>query len=264
MYIKREVHEDVCVLSFNKPEIHNAIDDEALEHMVETFSWAQKSKEFKIVLLRGEGRSFCSGRDVRRMGERKPGLSHYDFMQNATRSIRVLLDMGKPMIAAVKGATLGAGAEVAMVADFRISSTDLKFSLPEVRYGLSVDQGGSALAASLIGPARTKYLLMTGNMIDAQTAYEWGLVDFLVSPEDLDARSLEIAVNIAKQASYRAVLTAKQLVDELWSDAVRAGMRRELVSQVALLSSEEFLEIREKRRQTLAPKQVVAGEKNST
>ena len=261
MYVKREVREDVCILSFNRPEVHNAMDDEALEQMLEAFIWAQKSKDFKIVLLRGEGRSFCSGRDVRRMGERQPGVSHFDFMKEATQNIRTLLDMGKPLIAAVRGAAIGAGAEIAMVADFRVSSTDLKFALPEAKYGLSVDQGGSALAASLIGPARTKYLLMTGNAIDAKTAYDWGLVDFLVSPEELDAKAFEIAVSIAKQVSYRAVMAAKQLVDEMWSDAMRAGMRRELISQVALLGSEEFVEMREKRRQALAAKEAGAEKK---
>ncbi|TAK98425.1 MAG: enoyl-CoA hydratase/isomerase family protein [Rhodospirillaceae bacterium] len=254
MYVKREVRQDICILTFNRPEIHNALNDEAQDDLLEAFTWAQKSKDFKIVLLRGEGRSFCSGRDTRLMGERKPGVKHYDFMKEATRSIRTLLDMGKPLIAAVKGAAIGAGAEMAMVADFRISATDLKFALPEAKYGLSVDQGGSALAASLIGPARTKYLLMTGNMIDAKTAYDWGLVDFLVSPEELDAKAFEMAASIANQPSYRAVMAAKELVDELWSDAMRAAMRRELLSQVALLGSEEFVEMREKRRQALAAK----------
>jgi enoyl-CoA hydratase len=249
VYVKKEIREDVCILSLNYPDIHNALDEAAKEDMREAFTWAQKSRDFKVVLLRGEGRSFCSGANVRRLGERKPGLTQYDMMKLATRGIRTLLDMGKPIIAAVKGATLGAGAEMAMVADFRVSSTDLKFSLPEVKYGLAVDQGGSALAASLIGPARTKYLLMTGNAIDARTAYEWGLVDFLVSPEELDVRTFEMAAGIAKQVSYRAVLMAKELVDELWSDAVRSAMRRELINQTALLDSEEFAEAREKRRQ---------------
>lgn len=249
MYIKREVLEDVCVLSFNRPEVHNAMDDEALDEMLEAFTWAQQSKDFKVVLLRGEGKSFCSGRDTRLMGERKPGVTHYDHMKASTRSIRVLLEMGKPMIAAVRGGAIGAGAEIALVCDFRVAATDLKFAMPEAKYGLSVDQGGSALAASLIGPARTKYLLMTGARIDARTAYEWGLVDFLVEPDALDATALDMAFAIARQPSYRAVLNAKELVDELWSHEVRAAMGRELTAQVALLSSAEFVAMREKRRE---------------
>jgi enoyl-CoA hydratase/carnithine racemase len=251
MYINKEIREGVCMLSFNKPEVHNAFDDEATEEAIAAFEWAKASKDFKVVLLRGEGKSFCSGRDARKMGERKPGVSHYDFMKDGTRQIRGLFEMGKPIIAAIKGATFGGGAELAMVADVRISSTDLKFSLPEVKYALAVDQGGSALAATLIGPARTKWLLMSGDTIDAKTAYEWGLADFLASPEELDAKAFEMAAKIAKNPA-QAVLAAKELVDELWADTVRAAMRRELTNQLALFASEDFNALREKRRQHLA------------
>jgi enoyl-CoA hydratase/carnithine racemase len=254
MYIKREVRDGVCILSFNKPEIHNAFDDEATAEAIEAFQWARDSTEFRVVLLRGEGKSFCSGRDARKMGERKPGLSHYDFMKDGQRQILTLLDLGKPLIAAVRGSALGGGAELAMIADIRVGSTDLKFALPEVKYALAVDQGGSALAASLIGPSRTKWLTMSGESIDGKTAYEWGLIDFLVSPEELDARAFEMAAKIAANPR-RAVLAAKGLVDELWSDSVRAAIRRELTNQLALFGSEDFIELREKRRQQLAAKQ---------
>jgi enoyl-CoA hydratase len=196
--------------------------------------------------MRGEGRSFSSGRDTSKLGVRKPGVQHHEFLKEATENIHALLNMGKPMIAAVKGATIGGAAEMAMMCDFRVSSTDLRFSLPEVKYGVCVDQGGSALAAALIGPARAKYLLMTGDIIDAKTAYEWGLVDFVVSPEELDAKALEIAARIAKNPQ-RAVLAAKGLVDDLWSDTVRAAMRRELTNQLVLFGSEEFAELRQLR-----------------
>jgi enoyl-CoA hydratase/carnithine racemase len=253
MYIKREVREGVCILSFNKPEVHNAFDDDASAETLDAFQWARESKDFRVVLLRGEGRSFCAGRDVRAMGERKPGVSNFDFMREGQQIILTLLDLGKPLIAVAKGATIGGGAEMALIADFRVASTDLKFALPEVKFSLAVDQGGSLLASSLIGPARTKYLLMTGDTIDANTAYDWGLVDFLVSPEALDAKAFAMAAQIAK-ISRQAVLAAKTLVDEDWSDKVRAAIRRENTAQLALFASEEFLELREQRRATRAAK----------
>jgi enoyl-CoA hydratase/carnithine racemase len=253
MYIKRDVQDGVGILSFNKPERHNAFDDEGQAEMLEAFTWAQKSKDFTVVLMRGEGRSFSSGRDTSKLGVRQPGVQHHEFLKEATRNIHALLDMGKPMIAAVKGATIGGAAEMAMMCDFRVSSTDLRFSLPEAKHGVCVDQGGSALVSSLIGPARAKYLLMTGDMLDAKTAYEWGLVDFLVAPEELDAKALEIAVRIARNPQ-RAVSAAKSLVDDIWSDVIRAAMRRELTTQLVLFGSEEFAELREKRQRQAAAK----------
>ncbi len=251
MFIKKEIREDVCIMSFNKPDVHNAFDDEAQDEFDAALRWATASKEFKVLLLRGEGKSFCSGRDVRAMGVRPEGVSHYEFMTQGQDKIKMLLGLGKPLIAAVKGVTYGGGAEYALVADFRVSSTDLRFALPEVKYGLAVDQGGSALAATLIGPSRTKLLLMTGNTINAKTAYEWGLVDILAEPEELDNTAFELAAKIAKNPS-RAVLAAKNLVNELWSDEIQAAIRRELTQQLALFASEDFLKLREQRQKAKA------------
>lgn len=254
-YMKTEVVDGVGILSFNKPEVHNAMDDQATIEIHDAFTWAKQNKDIRVVVLRGEGKSFHTGRDVRVMGVRPPGVTHYEFMKEGQRNIVALLEMGKPTIAAMKGGTLGGGAELALCCDIRVTSTELKFALPEVKFGLAVDQGGSAMAASLIGPSRTKWLLMTGDTINAQTALDWGLADFMVEPDDLDPTVMDIAAKIARNPS-RAVLAAKELVDELWADGVRAAIRRELTTQLALFGSEEFAELRAKRQAALKAKAV--------
>lgn len=246
-YMKTEVVDGVGILTFNKPEVHNAMDDSAIGEMYEAFVWAKQNKDVRVVVLRGEGKSFHTGRDVRAMGVRPEGMTHFEFMKFGQRNIVALLEMGKPTIAAMKGGTFGGGAELALCCDMRLTSTELKFSLPEVKFGLAVDQGGSALLSSLIGPSKTKWLLMTGDTIGAQTALDWGLAEFMVAPDELDAKAMEIATKIAQNPS-RAVLAAKDLVDELWADGVRAAIRRELVAQLALFGSEEFAELRAKRQ----------------
>jgi enoyl-CoA hydratase len=252
--MKVEVKDGVGVLSFNKPEVHNAMDDAAGAEIYETFLAAKANKDIRVIVLRGEGKSFHTGRDVRAMGVRPPGVTHYEFLKNGQLNIRTLLDMGKPTIAAMKGGTLGGGAEMALCCDIRVTSTDLKFALPECKFGLAVDQGGSALVASLIGPSKTKWLLMTGDTIDARTALEWGLADFMVEPDALDAKAMEIATKIAANPS-RAVLAAKGLVDDLWAAGVRAAIDRELTMQLALYGSEEFAELRAQRQAALKAKQ---------
>ena len=128
--MKTEVKEGVGILSFDKPEIHNAMDDQAIAEMYDTLIWAKQNKEIQVVVLRGEGKSFHTGRDVRAMGVRPEGVTHYEFMKFGQRNIVTLLEMGKPTIAAMKGGTLGGGAEFALCCDIRVSSTDLKFALP--------------------------------------------------------------------------------------------------------------------------------------
>ena len=125
--------------------------------------------------------------------------------------------------------------------------------MPEVNYGLAVDQGGSALAASLIGPSRTKWMLMTGDPVDAQTALAWGMVDFIVPLEELDSHVDALARKIAAKPR-QAMMAAKNLVDELWSDGVRAAIRRELQQQLALFASDDFEALRERRRADKAAK----------
>lgn len=245
--VETKLEDGIRTISFNRPEVHNAFDDEMGDRMLEAFREARDCKETRVVILRGEGKSFLAGRDVRAMGERPEGVTHFQFMTHGQQTIRSLLDVEVPVIAAVKGAALGGGAEIALVADIRIGTPSAKFALPEIDFGLCVDQGGSALAMSLIGPSKTKYLLLTGDRVKADQALEWGLLDFLVEEEELDDKALEMAKKIAAKP-YTAALAAKGLVNELWRDDMRAAMRRELTQQLALYGSEEFLQLRDQRR----------------
>lgn len=252
-YIIKDVKEGIGTITFNKPEVHNAFDDEAALEWHDALVWATENKDIRILILRGEGKSFHTGRDTRAMGVRDPGVSHWDFLKQGQKKIGMLVNMDKPTIAAVKGGTIGGGAEIALACDMRVSSTDLKLSLPEVKYSLAVDQGGSAMLTSLIGPSKAKWMLMSGDSVDAQTALDWGLVDFVVQPEELDNKVYEMAGKIAKNPR-QAVLCARELVNELWADGVRSAIRREYINQIALYSSEEFLELRAKRQAALKAK----------
>lgn len=245
--VETTLADGVRTISFNRPEVHNAFDDEMGDAMLAAFREASDCKQSRVVILRGNGKSFCTGRDVRAMGERKPGVTHFEFMTAGQQTIRTLIAIDKPVIAAVKGAALGGGAEVAFTADIRIGTPSVKFALPEIDFGLCVDQGGSALAMSLIGPSRTKWMMLTGDRVSGPTAHEWGLLDFLVEEEELDARVLDLAQKIAAKPRIAAI-AAKALINELWADPVRAAMRRELTQQLALFGSEEFAQLREERR----------------
>ncbi len=257
-YVESRCVDGVLTITFNRPQVHNAFNDAFSDELTIVLEDARRRDDAKVVVLRGEGRSFCSGRDFREMGERPPGVSHHDFMIEGQKTIKLMLDMGKPMIAALKGAVYGGGCEYALVCDIRIAAPTTRMAMPEVNYGLAVDQGGSALAASLIGPSRTKWMLMTGEPVDAETALAWGMVDFIVPLEELDDHVDALARKIAAKPR-QAMMAAKNLVDELWSDGVRAAIRRELQQQLALFASEDFEALREKRRADKAVRAAKAG-----
>ena len=246
-----EVIDGVGVVTLNRPEVHNAMDDEAAALYKEVIDAALEDDRVRAVLLQGAGKSFCSGRDITMLGHRARDESDYHFVLRHQQKRLVVLDSPKPFIAALKGAAIGGGCETALACDIRISDTTLKMALPEINYGILPDTGGTQLMTALIGPSRTKYMVMTGNRIDAQTALEWGVVDFVVAPEELDARALEIAKTIAAKPPI-ALAMAKTMIDQGHAGAVRNGIAQELLAQTALFKSEDYTEaraaLREKRK----------------
>jgi enoyl-CoA hydratase/carnithine racemase len=243
----------VAIVSLNRPERHNALDDATAAELRAALAAAIESADARVILLRGEGPSFCSGRDTTQLGQRARDESDYAFVRRAQDGRLAMLDAPKPIVAALKGHVIGGGMEMALACDVRVAATDVKLRLPEVLYGILPDTGGTQLLGSLIGPSRTKYLVMSGDAIDGALAEKWGVVDFLVPPEELDARALAIAKRFAANAPL-AVSMAKLLVDQQWADATRRGTRAELLAQAALFKSADYAEARAALREKRAPK----------
>jgi enoyl-CoA hydratase/carnithine racemase len=250
--VKHHLDDGVGVITMNRPEKHNAMNNEMSRFSREAWDWARSSAEVRVILIRGAGESFCAGRDTTQLGARERDESDYSFVRrHSVGRINGLYD-DKPVVAAVKGYAIGGGFEQALAADIRVGATDAKVSLPEIKYGILPDTGGTQLLNALIGPSRTKYMTLTGNFVDAQTAYEWGIFDFLVAPEDVDARALDIAKSIAAKAPL-AVNLGKTLVDQMYTGAIVNGIRQELIAQTALFTSEDYKEARAALRENRTP-----------
>src|SRR4029079_13905570 len=153
----------------------------------------------------------------------------------------------------LKGYVLGSAFELALAADFRIAAADVQFGLPEIRYSLLPDRGATTLLTALIGPSRTKYLVMTGRRLGPDQARSWGVVDWVVRNEDLEQSALDLARELAAGPPL-ALSFAKQLVDAAWSTVVRTGIRQELAAQVALLGSDDHHEARSAIAEQRVPK----------
>jgi enoyl-CoA hydratase/carnithine racemase len=237
--IERSVAAGVGTLSLNRPHRHNAVDDELYEELQEVWAQLQADPAVRVVLLRGNGPSFCSGRDTAQLGERVAGESDLSFVRRHQQTRIDQLASPKPVVAALRGAVLGGGLEMALAADIRIASTDVRMAFPEIRYGLMSDTGGSGLATMLAGPSRAKLLLMTGRRIAAGQALQWGLVDEVVPPEDLDDTAAALAVEIADKPA-EALAMIKATVDGMWQGQLHAALRSELLAQVALFGGEDY------------------------
>lgn len=251
--VLREDKSGVAIITLNRPERHNAVDDEMGEALRETLDAALTDDAARVLLLRGEGKSFCSGRDTNVLGHRARDESDFAFVRRAQDGRLKLMDSPKPVVAALKGGVIGGGCEMALSADIRISSTELKMRLPEINYGLLPDTGGTQMLATLIGPSRAKYMTMTGEAIDAQTALAWGAVDFVAAPDELDTRAFAIAQSLAEKPPI-ALAMAKQLIDQMHGPAIRSGIRQELLAQTALFKTEDYAEARAAVREKRKPK----------
>ena len=154
---------------------------------------AQADPAVRSVLLRGEGPSFCSGRDKSGFLQPDAGGSYVSLIKTAQDIRRDQLAIGKPTLCAMQGHVIGAGAELALGCDMRIVADDLKFSLPEVGFGIVADTGSSTRLTALVGPARAKWMLISGASIGAEDALAWGLAEWRVPREALDQRAFELA-----------------------------------------------------------------------
>ncbi|WP_319453116.1 MULTISPECIES: enoyl-CoA hydratase/isomerase family protein [unclassified Mycobacterium] len=245
--LNTETVNGVGVVSFNRPHRHNAITDALFEKFCTALRNCLGDPSVACVLIRGEGRSFCSGRDTAELGQRTVGEDDFAFVMKHQRIRLEILDSTKPVVAAVQGAALGGGFEIALSADIRIIAEDALFGLPEVGLGLVPDTGGTQMLPALVGPARAKYLVLSGARIDARTAYAWGLAEEIVPTEALYDRAMALCRHLAAQPRL-AISMAKLLVNQSTAGDIRNGIGQELLAQTALFSSQEYLAAKEAPR----------------
>ena len=171
----------------------------------------------RCVILTGAGRAFSAGGDVKAMrdktgtfGGTPPAISD-GYRENIHMMLRALYGLRVPLIAAVNGPAIGLGCDVACLADMRIASAKAKFGVTFLKLGIIPGDGGTWILPRVIGPARAAELFYTGDVIDAATALDWGLVSRVVEPEALLAEAQALAERVAAQPPH-ALRQAKMLL----------------------------------------------------
>ena len=207
--IDRDGH--VAILTFDRPEKLNAWAWGPTNELCAAADEIRFDPSVRAVVLRGEGRAFCAGEDLKPdtddVEERHPGRSEaertllaYERAKYCFERWGVVDQLPQPVIAAIQGYCLGAGLEIAMLADIRIAATDAIFALPQVTLGIQVVGGADLRMVSELGAARTKLLAMTGRRFGAAEAVQWGLVQQVVEPDALQQTAVELAHEIARNA----------------------------------------------------------------
>jgi enoyl-CoA hydratase len=225
--IRRDRDGAVATVSIDNTARLNCLGHVQITAFIEAVTTLADDSSLRVLIVTGEGdRAFIGGANLHELGALDPSKAR-DFLILIHRMCKVLRDLPVPVIARVNGFCLGAGLEVMAACDMHIASENAVFGMPEVKIGLpSVVE--AALLPQLIGWGRTKLLLYTGDNIDARTALDWGLVEKVVPPADLDAALGQWVTSIV-ESGPKAIRLQKELIRE-WeampvNDAIEAGIR---------------------------------------
>ncbi|MEJ7610749.1 MAG: enoyl-CoA hydratase-related protein [Ferruginibacter sp.] len=192
----------VFIITVNRPEKLNALNKDVFNELDNAMDEVQKNEEIKTVIITGAGpKAFVAGADITEFsGLDKPGA-----MALAKKGQDVFFKIEqskKPVVAAVNGFALGGGCELAMACHFRLCSDNAKFGQPEVNLGLIPGYGGTQRLTQLVGKAKSLELQMTAKIIDANEALQWGLVNYITTPEDLLPKTKELMLTIQSKAPF--------------------------------------------------------------
>lgn len=210
--VQFEIDDHIATITLNRPDKLNALTPEMLDEMERIAARLEQDRTVRVVLITGAGRAFCVGADIYVWSSLEPLEMWRQWTRRGHRIFARIAGLPQPVIAALNGYTLGGGLELALAADLRVAAASVALALPEVTIGTVPGWGGTERLPQIIGPARAKQMIFTGARIDAETAERWGLVNEVVAPEQLSARSRALALEIAGNSPI-AVQLAKQVID---------------------------------------------------
>jgi len=223
----------VLTVTLNRPEALNAIDATLHEELSRVFTDIDRDDEAGVVVLTGAGKAFCAGGDLKWMANLHGQPAAFsEVMRNDRRIQTSLLDLEKPIIARVPGPAIGLGASLALFCDFVYATPRASFADPHVSVGLVAGDGGALIWPQLIGYARARRYLLTGDAIRGKEAAEIGLITEAVEPEDLDATVDAMAQRMLTGATHAIRLT---------KSAINSGLKQLATSVIDKAAGFEFI-----------------------
>jgi len=232
-----ERRERVALITINRPQKMNALNIQTREEGARALEELREDETVRVVVFTGAGeKAFVAGADIAEF-QGRTAVTQRDVMTG--RSLFTAVDsFPKPVIAMVNGYCLGGGCELALSCDLRVASENAKFGQPEINLGIIPGGGGTQRLTHLVGEGKAMELILTGDIIDAQTAYRFGLVNFVYPAADLEAKTMELANRIAEKSPV-ALRMAKEAVKTASRSTLDEGLRREIDLFSICFSSED-------------------------
>jgi len=215
----------VAVVKLNRPERDNALSTRMFGALNAALAAADADPQVKAIILTSAGKLFCAGADIDEIAgfESAADATRAEYLANEWQAFAAC---GKPIIAAVAGYAVGGGFELALMCDIVIAAANARFGQPEIKLGLTPGGGATQRLPRVIGKQRAMELCLTGKLINAETALNYGLVNRVVSAADLQSEALKTARAVA-QYSAPVIKLIKQAINASQNEPLTAGAQTE-------------------------------------
>ncbi|MES2666026.1 MAG: enoyl-CoA hydratase family protein [Pseudomonadota bacterium] len=237
------VADRVAVIRLNRPDRKNPLTFQSYAELRDTFRALRDASDVDVVVFASNGGNFCSGGDVHDIIGPLIGLPMRDllaFTRMTGDLVKAIIGCGKPVIAAVDGIAVGAGAIIAMAADLRLATPAAKCAFLFTRVGLAgCDMGACAMLPRIIGQGRAAELLYTGRVMRADEGLAWGFWNALHAAEVLEAEALALAARLAAGPTFAHGMTKVQLAQE-WTMGLDQAIEAEAQAQAICMQTADF------------------------
>ncbi len=234
--IRVVVKDSVALVTLDRPDSLNAVDHLMHQELEEVFGLVAEDSEVNAVVLTGAGKAFSAGGDLRGMQDRArdpDGLREYVhgwILQGPRKLVRNLLEVPQPIIAAVNGHAIGLGATLALLSDIIIASEEARIGDPHVSVGIVAGDGGAAIWPLLVSLSKAKEMLLTGDLVSAKEALGLGLVNHVVTREEVVPEAMKLAQRLASGPTL-AIRWTKMALNKRLRDEVNLVLEASLATE---------------------------------
>jgi len=205
------VEDGIAEIRLNRPQRLNAVTQQLYDELNDALGQAESDGDVRVVLLTGEGRAFCVGADLKEHKSGRTAFARRQYLQGEQIVCKRLLQLGRPVVAAVNGYALGAGAELAIASDFLLMAQSAQIGLPEISIGNFLGGGVTYLLPRLVGLAKARELVFLGERIHGEEAVRIGLANRVIPDDGFLAAARDFARAVAHKAPLSMQLAKRQL-----------------------------------------------------
>jgi enoyl-CoA hydratase len=235
--IALSIEQGIAALRLNSPQTMNALSSELIEELGMAVNMVKNDRQVRVLYITGSEKVFAAGGDIKAMAECNPEQARA-YIEPIHQVFNNIANLPKPTIAAVSGFAFGGGVELSLSCDFRIAAENAKFGFPEINLGILPAAGGSQRLPRLIGIQGAKRLMFTGETINAATALSLGLVDQVVSSEQLMEVVKELALKLSRKPPL-AMMKLKESIQQGINTDLETAMKMEMDKCCCLFATQD-------------------------